>query len=103
MFPNIRKLESHSVTVRVLPDQITGPVVSSDDPRLPVGTPVGLRLADFEGISEPSATVGGVILPIVVLALDRLPDGSQDVTFELLEVSPSFLGSGGDIPENPGP
>lgn len=91
------------MTVRVPPAQIVGQVTRSDDPRLPVGTSVGLRLADFEGISEPSVTVEGVICPIVMLALDRLPDGSQDVTFELVEASSASWGLDGDTPDPPGP
>ncbi|GBF04805.1 hypothetical protein DAERI_020402 [Deinococcus aerius] len=91
------------MTVRVPPAQIVGQVTRSDDPRLPVGMSVGLRLADFEGISEPSVTVEGVTRPIVMLALDRLPDGSQDVTFELLEASSSSPEPGGNGPDDPGP
>jgi hypothetical protein len=71
-------------TVHVPAGQLTGQVTHSDDSRLPLGTCVGLRLADFEGISEPSATFGGVIWPILVLAHDRLPDQSSEVTFKLL-------------------
>lgn len=73
-----------SSTVHVPAGQISGLVIQSDDSRLPVGTQVGLRLADFEGISEPSAAVNGMILPIQVLAHDRAPDQSSTVTFVLV-------------------
>lgn len=72
------------ITVHVDPGRILGPVTHSDDPRLPLGTPVGLRLADPEGISEPSATVNGVIRSILLISLTRRDDASSDVTFELL-------------------
>ena len=62
-----------------------GEVIRSEDPRLPPGTPVGLRLADMEGILEPTATVQGVTSPITLLSHERLPDLSSEVTFELLD------------------
>jgi len=46
----------------------------------------------MEGILEPSATVQGGILQITVLAHDRLPDLSSEVTFELLETQPDDHG-----------
>ncbi|CAM3567903.1 hypothetical protein DESA109040_16665 [Deinococcus saxicola] len=73
-----------SITVHVGPGRVLGPVTHSGDPRLPVGTPVGLRLADPEGISEPSATVDGVIHAILLISLTRHDDASSDVAFELL-------------------
>ncbi|GHF58217.1 hypothetical protein HNQ07_004016 [Deinococcus metalli] len=80
------------ITVHVDPGQILGPVTSSDDPRFPPGTQVGLRLADREGISEPSASVQGVIYPILVTDRVLYGDTSSDVTFEVLpetHVAPS--------------
>ncbi|MFK7603605.1 hypothetical protein ACI3L1_15480 [Deinococcus sp. SM5_A1] len=73
-----------SITVHVDPSRSLGPVTHNGDPRLPLGAPVGLRLADPEGISEPSATVNGVIHSILLISLTRRDDASNDVTFELL-------------------
>ncbi|EYB66350.1 hypothetical protein DEIPH_ctg139orf0072 [Deinococcus phoenicis] len=73
-----------SCTAHLPAQQIAGPIIRSDDPRLPVGSSVGLRLADFGGVSEPSVTFQGTIHPILVLGQDRHPDGSSDVTFALL-------------------
>ncbi len=73
-----------SITVQVPAGQIQGEVATSNDPRLPVHTSVGLRLADPEGISEPSATFQGVIHPILVQGHQFTADGGQEVTFELL-------------------
>lgn len=95
----MRNTEYISVTVHVPAGRIAGEVTRSGDARLPVGTLVGLRLADFKGISEPSATVDGVIFPIVVLAQERQPGGSQDVTFALLEAPGSSLAPGGGDPD----
>lgn len=73
------------ITVHVLESQIQGEVTASNDPRLPVHTAVGLRLADPEGISEPSAAFQGVIHPILVQGHQFTTDGGQEVTFELLD------------------
>ena len=78
---------SRLVTVYVPSGQLLGKVIRSEDPRFPPGTPVGLRLADMEGILEPTATVQGVTFPITVLSHERLPDLSNEVIFELLKVS----------------
>ncbi|WP_272976093.1 hypothetical protein, partial [Deinococcus geothermalis] len=71
-------------TAHIPAQQLAGTITGSDDPRLPVGSAVGLRLADFEGISEPSVTFQGTIHPILVLSRDRHPNGGSDVTFALL-------------------
>jgi uncharacterized lipoprotein YbaY len=76
---------SRPVTVHVPSGQLMGEVVQSEDSRLPPGAPVGLRLADMEGILEPSATVQGVTSPITVISHERLADLSSEVTFEFLD------------------
>lgn len=76
-----------SITVRLSPEHIQGEVTHSDDASVPLGTQVGLRLADFEGISEASATINGVIHPIVVGLQHQLADGSRTLTFELLDAT----------------
>lgn len=71
-------------TAHIPAQQIAGTIARSDDARLPVGSAVGLRLADFEGISETSVTFQGTIYPILVLSHERHPNGDSDVTFALL-------------------
>ena len=73
------------ITAHVPVSHLEGTVTDSDDPRVPVGARVGLRLADFEsGASgEPTAEFSGRLYPVLSWRLEHLPDGSTEVQFDL--------------------
>lgn len=72
------------ITATVPAGSLLGHVTHSRDPRAPEGTRIGFRLADPEGVTEPTALISGVLHELLLHAHDRHADGSSTLTVELL-------------------